>query len=365
MSDIVNSSEELETGATVNDSQSTDTSTPDTTTPEPQDKSPSLRDAVVKAFDKLSPAPAAKADTEKTSSLPVQEGTEASNPQPAKDIDPISGRVLEPIKAPAGMPPAIREKWGTLDRQVQQYWSDRELNMAQALSKTDNERKLASEFREVAAPYEAMLRQYNTTATQHAKELFNLSHSLYSGTPQQRAHIFHNLIREFQPDPATLQALFAGQQPAQAPQQPQPVNVQAEVEKALAAKAEAEESSRMESALQAFSTNPANEFFDDVRQIMGRAIESGLVQGKTYDELFKNAYDLACQHHPEVKAVLEQRAGAQQTQAAAPAAAAGSAKPVPQVKPSLNGGARSRVPQRSMSVREAAEAAYEKLAGRQ
>lgn len=329
--------------------------------------SKSLRDVISESFDKMGGDP--KTEVAPKTALPKQDGVPETAPVAATDkpVDPISGRVLEPIKAPAGMPPAIREKWGTLDRTVQQYWTDRERDIQQTLSKTDNERKLASEFKEIAAPYEPMLRQFNLTAAQHAKELFNLSYTLNNGTPQTKAQVLYNLITHFKPDPATLQSLFAGQsvpQVAQTAQQQQPVNVQEEVKKALEARKQEEERQSVESAVTSFANDPAHEFYADVAHLMGKIIDAELVSGKDYPELFKNAYSLACQQHPEIKQILDTRAKTNPQVAQVSTTSGQTAKAVPSVKPSLNGGTRSKVPAKNMSVREAAEMAWANLEGK-
>lgn len=350
---------------TINDSNELDNTLE--TAPEVKVEAPvNIRDAIEQAYEKLdTTTEAAPAPEKKKTALPVQDATEAKTVvETDKEVDPISGRTLEPIRSPEGMPPAIREKWGTLDRQVQQYWSDREKDVQQTLSKTANERKLANEFKEIAAPYEGMLRQFNITAADHTKELFNLSYSLNNGTPQTKAQVLYNLITHFKPDPATLQALFAGQQVAPAAQVQAPINVQAEVEKALAARQEAEETKTVESAVSAFRSNPANEFYADVAPLMGKIIDAGLVDGADYTTLFQNAYELACQRTPEIKAILDSRSNAPAARQNA-ATAAQTPKPVPQVKPSLNGGIRNAAPAKAMSARQAAEAAFEKLTNKQ
>ena len=246
MSELINDSAELNIAA--------DTATAEA--PESKVEQPSnIRDVIEQAYEKLEAPEAVEA---KKTALPDQEKTTDKAVEDNKEIDPITGRTLEPIKPPAGMPPAIREKWSNLDRQTQQYVVDRETHIQQTLSKTDNERKLANEFREIAAPYEGMLRQFNLSATSHAKELFNLSYSLNNGTPQAKAQILLNLITHFKPDIATLAALAAGQQVQQAPATAPPINVEAEVQKALAARQEAEETKNVESAVAAFRADSAN-----------------------------------------------------------------------------------------------------------
>jgi len=333
----------------------------------PAEKSLTLDEAVSRAFDQHAKADQATAEPTKPTGAeataepakPAPTEAEAAPPPEAtaeaqKPVDPITGRTLEPIKAPAGWTPALREKWGAIDPQVQKFITDRERDMSQTLNKTTDERKLASEFREIVSPYEAMLRQFNTTATAHARELFTLSHTLNTGTPQVRAQVIHNLITHFKPDVATLQALASGQQPLTSA--PPPVNVQEEVQKVLAEREAQTHEQAAKQAIDSFAADPANEFYDDVRALMGKAIDAGFVEAPTLPELFKKAYDFACRQHPEVSAVLARRAAASQA-SPEPAPAP---QPVAQVKPSLGGGKSAKAPPKNISLDEAISLAMKK-----
>jgi flagellar hook-basal body complex protein FliE len=310
-----------------------------------------LRDAVLKAFEKTT------GEKEPTNALP--QAAEPAKVEPAKEIDPISGRELEPIRAPSSMTPLLRDKWGTVPREMQKFWVDRERDMQVRLQETADERKIAKQFGEVAAPYEATFRQFNTNAVAHAKELFNLDHQLRTGSPAQKAQIIHSLISHFQPDVQTLVQLANGRQGQAAPAQQAP-DVQAVVRQELAAREEKQREAEVQRHVDAFTTDPKNEFIDDLRPLMQKAIEAGFVEGKDIPELFRNAYDFAAQQHPEVKQILASRAAATQSQVQ-PQPTTQTAKPIQSVKPSLASGGRGGQTQpRPKSLREAAEMAWNK-----
>lgn len=341
-------------------------------TPEPTETKPlSLDDALAKAIEKHTPAgekpagekPAAKGLLPEIPGAKPATSEAPQGLQPGQIVDPITQRVLEPIKAPGGLTPALRDKWGTVPREFQQYWTDRERDMATKLQETADARKGHKEFLDVVAPYEATLRTHNITAVAHAKELFNLSHMLNTGSPQVKADVLARLIHQFQPDPQAL-AHYLGQRPqgqVTAPA-PQPVNVKAEVEKMLAEREEAARKAEGTSAWEKFAADPTNEFVADVQALMGKILDAELVSGNTYPELFKNAYDLACQQHPEVKSVLAQRAAAQ---APAPAQApVAQPRPNGTVKPSLGASAKpANTPKKLLSLDEAIAAAAAKVNG--
>jgi hypothetical protein len=94
---------------------------------------------------------------------------------------------------------------------------------------------------------------------------------------------------------------------------------------------------------------------------MGKAIEAGLVNGSTTEEVMKNAYDLACKQHPEIAGIIASR-GKTNSTLTLPAGSKPVAKPVQSVKPSLGSGAANKTTPKFKNRREAIEAAYEKLA---
>jgi hypothetical protein len=94
-----------------------------------------------------------------------------------------------------------------------------------------------------------------------------------------------------------------------------------------------------------------------VKVLMGKAIDAELVQGDTLPELFKNAYDLACQQHPEVKAALAARA--QSATPVVPAQAQAQPTPTRSVKPSLGNGKSGPTQIKTTSTKDAASKAFD------
>lgn len=246
--------------------------------------------------------------------------------------DTINGRVLEPIKAPGSLTPQLRESWQKVPREFQQFWSDRERDMSKTMQETAAARKGFAEFSDIVKPFERQLAAHNLTPADYTRELYKSADVLWNGTPQEKAHVFVQLLTRHQPDAATLQALLAGQQPP-AVQQPPRINVREEVEAMLREREEQQHTNQAQSALAQFAADPANEFYDDVKEYMGRIIDGGLVDGNSLPELLKNAYDFALKNHPQVAPVVAQRATQQPQVATRPVA-----RPNGQIKPGLSGG---------------------------
>lgn len=301
-----------------------------------------LRDAVMKAFEKT---------TDKVEAI-----TQTADAEPAKELDPISGREIEPIRAPSTMTPLLREKWGTVPREMQKFWVDRERDMQVKLQETADQRKLAKDFHQAAEPYQDTFRQNGINAVDHAKDLFRMSHQLHSGTGEQKAKIIHELITQFRPDINTLTHLASGGQ-LQATQ-PAP-NVDDLVRQRIEARDAEQQQATIQASIDQFRADPRYEFTDDLGELMGKAIEAGFVKGDDFPTLFRNAYDFAASQHPEIKQILATRAADLSVQPTTV-----KAKPVQSVKPSLASGGRGGQSQpRPKSLREAAELAWNKHAG--
>lgn len=327
MSDIENLQEGID--ATGNDvaSVETDVSTESTVADKPKD----LGEIVEQALSKVERKHNLTGQEQEAPKVVQKDQRIVEN---GKQFDPITGQELQPIKAPVSWTPVLREKWTGIDPQVQKFINDRERELQTTLSKTADERKLASEVRSVLEPYEPMLKQYGVNGMDHIREILAHSKTLNTGTPQEKAYLLHTMIMNCKPDIATLTALANGQ--IQTPQtQQRQIDPQAEVQRILAEREQQQSLSEVDNEIQSFANDPANEFFYDVKDAMGRIIEAGLVDGNNMTELFKNAYELACSRHPEIQQIM---AGRQSTQVQAVPQASTKPKPVVGAKPSLSSG---------------------------
>jgi hypothetical protein len=335
-------------------------------TPAPAETS-SRRDYIATALEGYKPAEPAAA---KPADTPLPTAAPTPPAAPAPMVDPATGRVMEPMKAPNSWTPALREKWGTIDPTVQKFLIDRDRDMAIQLQNVAEARKFHKEFNEVFAPMQELMTQnkWQGTPLQVLKNNLELAVALNTGSPQQKAQIFFNLIRHFQPDSQTLQALFSGQ-PANVPPmtppqaRPAPAGEQPDREALL-------QEARAEEALKAFAADEANEWFADVRVQMGQIINAGLVDtSKPFTEQLKDAYDLAVTRHPEIAQIMAARTpaapaapAAQPRDEAGRFAQAPAPTPVRSVKPSLGSGRPSSAPKRyGTNSRQAALEAYEEL----
>lgn len=332
----------------------TSTAAPETTTTEvPENEDKSLKGVLSRNFDKL------------TAAKPADAATPAAKPPLPADVDPISGRKLDPIKQPM-LPIPLREKWGTLSREWQEYLSKRENDMSTRLNNTAEDRKLADRYKQVVQPYEGLFKQHGIDSIQHINGLLQVNHALHAGSVEQKAQILFNLVNQFIGQDPRGRQIFGGlltgkvqHIPGAAPPVAPEKSVDDLVEERIQARSSEAELASGQQALEAFLSDPANEFAndDEIKEAMGAALEAGFVKGNSWPELWANAYKFACNNHDGVKAVLAQRAAAQPAPATTTTAAP--AKPVQSVKPSAGSGARTNVNLKGKSLREQIEAAMD------
>jgi 5'-deoxynucleotidase YfbR-like HD superfamily hydrolase len=344
----------------VEETTATSTAAPETTTTaiETAAKDNSLKAVLGRNFDKLT----AKAGD--TTQAPAATSTAA----PAGEMDPITGRKLDPIKAPQSVPLAMREKWAAVPREFQEFWAKRENDINTRLTQTAEDRKFADRFKTVLQPYSEVFKQHGVDSVQHVHGLLQVNHALHAGTPEQRAQILFNLVNQFiGQDPkgrqvfgglltGKVQHIPAAQGVPTAPEK----SVDQLVEERMQSKSSEAELASGATALDAFLADPANEFADDqeIRDLMGTALEAGLVKGDTWADVWKNAYAFACSNHQGVKTVLAGRQTQQSTTAAVTTTTTPT-KPVQSVKPSAGAGTRTNANMKGKSLREQLEAAMD------
>lgn len=97
-------------------------------------------------------------------------------------------------RAPVAWRGPVKEKWEALPEDVRAEISRREREMAQTLSRTDTERRYASEMFGAIKPYEALLNKLGASHVDAVKHLFEMTHVMHTGTQQQKAELIAELF---------------------------------------------------------------------------------------------------------------------------------------------------------------------------
>ena len=321
------------------DGASTESPTPEQTpTPEPSSPAP----APAPAPESGAPAEAVakpKGDRDSLGRfLPKDEAKLAVAPNGAAPTPTDPGLAAAPLGAasipapapvelqpPAGMPPTAREHWGATPPQVREFISQREQQMQRWANDTAPLRNTGQQFMQAISPFQMAIQAEGVDPITAVTNLMQVGTTLRFGTPLEKAQTVARIVSAYGVDLQTLDSALAGVAPPEG--QPQ-VNVQAEVQRALAPlmqaaqqRQQAEYQQLSEAArndLVAFAQDPAHEFMGDVRLLMADMLD--VADRQKMDLSLQDAYDRSCALHPEVSKVImarRQGANAQQLTAAA------------------------------------------------
>ena len=235
------------------------------------------------------------------------------------------------VRAPPSLSPAEREHWAKAPPEIQRAFVRRENELRTKLNEHAALRKMGDEVQRTVAPYEAFLRSHGSNPVKALESALATAYTLRTADPQTKARAVADLIKAHAiPVEALAAALDGTPAPTSAPQAYQDPRVD-QIYQMLQAQQQTQQQalqSQADRKIQAFAADPKNEFFEDVKVSMGKAIDAGLASD------LETAYDLACNAHPEIRKIVQQRrmhesATASSSSAAQAAAAGSSVKPNP------------------------------------
>lgn len=237
-----------------------------------------------------------------TPAVEVPGSSTAAPPEPA----------LPAIEAPQSLPADVKAKWSTLPPDVQKVWAERESEAHKKIT-TDGERlKSLSAFEEVLKPFESRLQQVQAPPAEYVRRLASADQMLASNFEQGIQEIY----RLYGRDPRA--AVHPGQQP-----DPNSALISkiTELETRLRERETADEQSRLNAATQQIEQFKKDRpHFDDAVDLMDKFIRSGVAKG------LDDAYDMAINASPEIRAKREAAAKAEADKKAAEEAKARAAK---------------------------------------
>lgn len=221
------------------------------------------------------------------------------------------------VKPPQSWRPAVREHWSKLPAEVQAEVTKREVEVNRALTQSANARRLEQEFYEVVSPYEGIIRSQNSTPMQAVANLMQTSARLHLGTPQQKAQVVVEVIRNFGIDIGMLDSMLAGQVPP--PEEDKLARlldqrlapVQQFMQRVSTGLEQRQQKTQQEIAqeVEAFSQQ---EFFEDVREDMADILELAAKRGQNLT--LQDAYTRALGMRPDLQSIIQQRQAAQAAQ---------------------------------------------------
>jgi hypothetical protein len=248
-----------------------------------------------------------------TNAKPDTDGAGVSGTEQSPDVQPVDSGSLE--VAPKGLPPGAREAWKDTPKAVQEAIAQREKDYEAGVMKYAQGAKRAQQMDHTLQPFQQYM-SMNGGPGAAIKGLLEAGSSLQMGSPIQKAQVIAGIIQQFGVDINTLDNMLVGGQAPQAMQQQtqmeQMLNQRlAPLQQQLGQYQQRDQYNYQQQQNEAgndiaqFSSDPANEFYMDVR---GRMIEELEMADKNGRELpLKEAYDLACRATPEVWEIMSAR----------------------------------------------------------
>lgn len=230
---------------------------------------------------------------------PVEITDEPKEEEPKELVEEI-----EP--APVSLSGAIKEKWRELPADVRAEWKKREDDIHRQMTAQDGDLAVGRKIKEIAAPYEQIIKEEGGTIDGAFKDMMYTSYILRKGSPQQKAQAVMQAIEQFnidmspyfnqgqQQDPNTqYQALQREIEYLR--KQADPNVIKSQLQQDM-------ERDKIQSEIQAFAANPENVHFEAVKPIMGSLIANGRAKN------LQEAYEMAIYADPSIRSELEAKA---------------------------------------------------------
>lgn len=237
---------------------------------------------------------------------------EESQPETAEDIPdelPDAGGQLEeaePIKtskyeAPQGYTAKVKEKWDSLPEEVQAELVKREEDFHKMVTSRDGELNLGREMKEVISPYLPIIQAEGGTPAGAVKDLLNTAYVLRTGSNVQKQAVIKTVCQQYGIDPSTLNDDQEYVDPTIQSLQQEIANLKkmANPDELISRLQKEQERSTIQKEADAFARDPANKYFDKVKPFMAAFLGEGVAKD------YKEAYDMACNAHPEIRSILE------------------------------------------------------------
>ncbi len=218
---------------------------------------------------------------------------------------------------PVGLPPEAREVWKDTPKAMQEALVKRERDFSEGIKKYAEGAKRAEMQDQALAPFQQYLQMNGGPS--HIGELLQMGAMLQMGSPVQKAQLVAQIIQQRGVDVGTLDNMLVGNQPS--PEVQQQGNVQQAVQEAMAPyqqfigglqqqqqQQQQQGQQRVQSEVEAFSTDPGNEFYNDVSGDMAMLMDVAANNGQNMS--MQEAYDKACRMNDSISTIMSSRASA-------------------------------------------------------
>ena len=203
--------------------------------------------------------------------------------------------VAEEVPAPASWKDNVKAKWATLDPEIRQEIQRRERDISVGLQRAAETRKFGDSILQEMAPYMDILNSEGATPQQAVKTLMETAYILRNGSPENKKHVFLQLMQQYGVDMrqgfnlevARLQAQVDSMNHEQ-------LRVNAQAQHGVLEQASNE--------VENFAAQSGREYLEVLRPHMVALLQSG--QANSLEE----AYDQSAWAHPQVRPLMVQQA---------------------------------------------------------
>lgn len=218
----------------------------------------------------------------------------------------------EPVKEihppPQSWGESVKANWANLPEDVRASILKREADAHKEFTAPDGALRLGREIKNIIAPYEAQIRAEGATPAQAVESLLNTAYILRSGTPEQKKSLILNTAKQYGVDLGSLQQEEEYVDPtiAQLKAQVEELKRLADPNYIRSTLTREMESTKIQSDIAAFASDPANVHFETVKPLMASILNAGQARD------LKEAYDMACMANPTIRSTLEAAKAAEQ-----------------------------------------------------
>lgn len=224
---------------------------------------------------------------------PVEAGAAPEAPtEPAATPDPYG-------LAPQYAGPAIKGKWNDLPPEVREEIVKRDREVHQQFTRFDEERNFGKQIKSVVAPFEGLIRSLGAEPVQAIDYLLKADATLRQGTPEQKQAMFARIAQDYG---VTFGAPTDASQP-HSQVDPRLETMQQRIDRLEREQNDARNAAReteqaeIAQSIEAFASDPAHAYFEQVRGEMSVLLQNGFAGS------LKEAYDKAVWANPETRAL--------------------------------------------------------------
>ena len=229
------------------------------------------------------------------------------------------GKADSDESAPVGLPPAAREAWKDTPKPVREALAKREKDYEAGIMKYAGQAKKGDSIDQVIAPYRQLFAMNRTSPPQMIGDVLGTAAMLQMGSPQQKATLVANMVKQFGVDIKALDAALVGEDPPEESQFEKMLNerltpLQQQLQQYQHREQQYQQHEQqmvqrthqeIASELQQFASNQRNEFYSDVKMDMADIMD--MAANRNMNMSLQDAYERACKLHPEISKIIASR----------------------------------------------------------